>query len=112
MFYIKRILVQLFSNNKLALKNLLEYTQLKKLLRIMKMTKELHNLGDFIQVDTSLKLKLWSDNAGISKKSEHMGIIIGILDPLRLKLKDLLPQLAHPEKGDLCRITSSYRVSQ
>jgi hypothetical protein len=97
--------VQVFSTNKPALKNLIEYTQLKKLIRIMKMTKQLPNLGDFIQVNTSLKLKLWSDNPGISRKSEHMGLIIGTLDPLHLKLKDLLPQLADANKGDLCRIT-------
>lgn len=65
MFNIKKLLGQLFVTDEHARENLLSHTNLEKLLLIVEQTKRLPDLDRLIQVDSSLKLRAWSDYLGV-----------------------------------------------
>jgi len=78
----------------------------------MKMVKQLPGLDNFIAIDASMNLRLWLETAGSMRKPEYMSIIIGILNPLHLKIKHVLREMAASETRDLCRVSLAQGVEE
>ena len=111
-FNIRKVFDQLFDADNKACNNSVTYSDYDGNMLIIEQTRRLKGLDQLIEVGSTMKLKAWRDSIGLQGRSnfDYVNRITNILDPMQLKMEQLLVNLAHPVNGDLTKVILSHGI--